>query len=169
MEEGMWTHGDVEVDVAGLFTTHHYLVAAARDVGTLTLPALSSTGTFRAAAGRELVLERTSWWRGWHELRENGIVVGTARPQGFWRQAMSVGFRGRMYELVLAGCFSRGWRLLDDSGAIVIEIWPRGVFRRGAILNVLGPVHEDLPVFVYYLVNARWQEQTAATAAAAGS
>jgi len=116
-------------------------------------------------------VERTSWWRGWHELRENGVVLGTARPLGFWRRAMSVGFRGQMYELVPTSFWCRGWYLVDEAGTILMEVQPRGIFRRGAYVMIREPVDADLLVFTYYLVHARWQEQSTAAsgAAAAGS
>jgi hypothetical protein len=53
---------------------------------------------------------------------------------------------------------------------VLLDIQPRGVFRRGAYLTILEPMNIDLLVFTYYLVNARWQEQSAAaSSAAAGS
>ena len=160
---------EVQVTVSGFFTTHHSLETVTGGLGELTLPAFSKGGVFRSGDGRELTVERTSWWRGWHELREDGVVMGTARPRGFWQRTMSVGFRGAMYELVPAGFWSRGWHLVDEAGTALLEIQPRGVFRRGAYLTVLGSVNADLLVFVYYLVNVRWQEQAAAASAAAGS
>jgi hypothetical protein len=158
-----------EVIVSGFFTTHHCVQTATEILGELTLPAFSKQGAFYAADGRELVVQRTNWWRGWHEMREGGIVVGTARAESFWRRTTGIGFRGAMYELQPADFWSRGWRLLDETGATVVEIRPRGVFRRGAYLTVMKPVTVDLLVFSYYLVNVRWQEQTAAAGAAAGS
>ncbi|MBN1976793.1 MAG: hypothetical protein JW918_05280 [Anaerolineae bacterium] len=169
MKDQMWTSGEIEVEMWGCFTTHHLLRTEMGTLGEMTLPALSSGGVFEAADGRNLVLEKTSWWRGWHELRENGIVVGAARPVGFWGRTMSVGFRGVMYELVPAGFWSDGWRLLDGADTVLVEVGRWGFFRRKVALTVRGPVHPDLLVFVYYLVNVRWQEQTAAAAAAAGS
>jgi hypothetical protein len=175
MNENMWTGDEIEVDVWGFFTTHHRLQAASGELGTLTLPAFSRGGKFRFADGREIVAERTSWWRGWHELRVDSVVVATARPVGFWRQRMSVGYRGQAYELVSISCWGRGWRLFegDGGGSAVVEVQPRGVFRRGAYLQPFAPVPTDLLIFVYYLVNARWQEQASAAAAtssaAAGS
>jgi hypothetical protein len=160
---------EIEVRVSGLFTTHHRLWTAAGILGELTLPTFGRRGIFRAADGRELTVERTSWWRGWHELRESGIVLGTARPLGFWRRAMSVGFRGAMYELEPTGFWSRGWCLVDAAGRSLLEIYPRGVFTRDAILRVMAPVNADLLVFAYYLTHVRWQEQAAAASAAAGS
>jgi hypothetical protein len=126
-------------------------------------------GVFHGADGRELVVRRTNWWRGWHEMREGGIVLGTAHLQGFWRRVMGIGFRGATYELRPVDFWSRGWHLWDETGTIVIEIRPRGVFRRGADLTVMKPVNVDLLVFVYYLVNVRWQEQSGAAGVAAGS
>lgn len=169
MRDHMWTTGEIEVEMWGCFTTHHRMQTETEVLGELTLPAFRSGGVFEAADGRELVVEKTSWWRGWHELRENEIVVGSARPLGFWGRTMSVGFRGLMYELVPVGFWSDGWNLLDESGAVVVEVRRWGFFRRKVGLTIRGPVHPDLLVFVYYLVNVRWQEQSAAAAAAAGS
>ena len=167
--QASWVADEIEVVVSGFFTTHHLLQTAAGILGELTLPAFNRTGVFRSADGRELVVERTSWWRGWHELRENAVVLGTACPRGFWRRTIEVGFRGAMYELVPASFWSRGWRLLDEMGTTLVEVQPRGVFRRGAYLMIMEPVSVDLLVFTYYLVNVRWQEQAAAAGAAAGS
>lgn len=169
MNQESWVADEIEVTVSGFFTTHHVLQTSAGNLGKLTLPALSKSGVFRFAGGRELVVARTSWWRGWHELRENGIVLGTACPQGFWRRTMEIGFRGAMYELVPASFWARRWLLLDETGATLIEVQPRGAFRRGAYLTIVEPVSIDLFVFAYYLVNARWQEQSAAAGTAAGS
>jgi hypothetical protein len=169
MEGQMWTAGVIEVDIWGFFTTHHRMLTETEVLGELTLSAFSSGGVFQAADGRELVVEKTSWWRGWHELRENGVVVGSARPLGFWERTMSVGFRGKMYELVPAGFWSSSWNLLDESGAVVVKVRRWGFFRQKVGLTIQGPVHSDLLVFVYYLANVRWQEQAAAAAAAAGS
>jgi hypothetical protein len=166
-----WATDEIEVEVWGLFTTHHRMQTAAGVLGEFTFPAFSMAGAFRSADGRELVVQRTSWWRGWHELREGEIVLGTARPRSFWRRTMSVGLRGLMYELAPAGFWSRGWHLIDGAGTMLLEIQPRGFFRRGAYLTIRGPVDADLLVFAYYLVNVRWQEQaaTAGGAAAAAS
>ena len=164
-----WVADEIEVVVSGFFTTHHLLRTATGILGELTLPAFNRSGLFRSADGRELVVERTSWWRGWHELRENNVVLGTACPRGFWRRTIEVGFRGAMYELVPTSFWSRGWLLLDEMGTTLIEVQPRGVFRRGAYLMIMEPVSVDLLVFTYYLVNVRWQEQAAAAGAAAGS
>jgi hypothetical protein len=166
----MWAMDQAEVIVSGVFTTHHFVQTVTEILGELTLSAFRMGGVFHAADGRELVVQRTSWWRGWHEMREGGIVLGTARLQGFWRRTMGIGFRGAMYELRPADFWSRGWRLFDDTGGIVVEVRPRGIFRRGAYLTVMKPVNVDLLTFVYYLVNVRWQEQSgAAGVAAAGS
>ncbi len=169
MKDQMWTGDEIEVEMWGCFTTHHRLSTETHVLGELILPVFSSGGVFAAADSRELVVEKTSWWRGWHELRENGIVVGSARPLGFWGQRMSVGFRGLMYELAPVGFWSDGWDLLDGSGEVVLEIRRWGFFRRKVSLTIHRSVHFDLLIFVYYLANARWQEQTAAVAAASGA
>jgi hypothetical protein len=166
MNQESWVADEIEITASGFFTTHHVLQTAAGIWGELTLPAFSRDGVFRFGDGRELVVARTSWWRGWHELRENGIVLGTACPQGFWRRTMEVGFRGVMYELVPASFWARSWLLLDETGTTLIEVQPRGAFRRGAYLTIVESVSVDLLVFAYYLVNVRWQEQAAAATAA---
>jgi hypothetical protein len=139
-------------------------------LGELTLPAFARGGIFVFAGGRELVVEKTSWWKGWHELRESGTVVGSARPLGFWGQRISVGYRGKMYELVKAGFWGDRWHLVDESGTILVEIWRQGFFRQEVSMTVHLEVQPDLLVFAYYLAHVRWQEQAAAAgAAAAGS
>jgi hypothetical protein len=166
MNQESWVADEIEITVSGFFTTHHFLQTPAGNLGELTLPAFSKSGIFRFADGRELVAARTSWWRGWHELRENGVVLGTACPQSFWRRTMEVGFRGAIYGLVPASFWARGWLLLDETGTTLLKVQPRGTFRRGAYLAIVEPVNVDLLVFTYYLVNVRWQEQAAAGAAA---
>jgi hypothetical protein len=161
--------GEIQVTVSGVFTTHHFLETVTGNLGELTLSAFGKGGVFRSGDGRALTVERTSWWRSWHELRENEIVLGMASPQSFWRRAMNVGYRGAMYELAPISFWSRGWQLIDEMGMASLEIQPRGVLRRGAYLSILGSVDVDLLVFAYYLVNARWQEHSAAAGAAAGS
>ena len=125
MEQGVWTTGEIEVHVSGFFTTHHYMQTAAMVLGEFTLPAFSTSGVFHFADERKLVVERTSWWRGWHELREDGVVLGTAYPRGFWRRTMSVGFRGLVYGLAPASFWSRGWHLVDGAGTALLEVQPR--------------------------------------------
>ena len=160
----------IEVTVSGFFTTHHLMHTQMEVLGELVLPSFTMEGVFHTADGRELAVRKTNWWRGWHEMRENGVVLGTAYPQGFWRRTTSVGFVGLMYELVPTGFWSQGWHLLDETGRLLAEIHPRGIFRRGAYLTVVDSVSADLLIFAYYLVNARWQEQSAAAGtAAAGS
>jgi hypothetical protein len=167
--QGVWAGDGVEVTVSGFFTTHHLVQTPTGILGEFTLSAFSTGGVFTTADGRELEMRKTNWWRGWHEMREDGVVVGTAHSQGFWQRTMSIGFRGATYELVPAGCWSRGWCLLDGTEATVIEVYPRGAFQRGAYLTVVEPVHVDLLAFAYYLVNVRWQDQSAAAVAATGS
>jgi hypothetical protein len=161
--------GEIEVDTWGWFTTHHQMNLRGGVLGELTLPALGGGGVFRFADGRELEMEKTSWWKGWHELREAGIVIGSARPLGFWGQRMSVGYRGKMYELATAGFWADRWHLLDESGVALVEIWREGFFRQKVAVVAHLEVQPDLLVFAYYLAHVRWQEQTAAAAAAAGS
>jgi len=171
MERGLVITGEIEVEISGVFTTHHSMKTSARFLGELTLPVFSNGGVFRSADGRELVVERTSWWRGWHEMREDGVVIGAARSRGFWRRTMSVGYRGGTYELEPAGFWSRAWYLTDEAGTVLLEVHPRGFFRQRVTLAVKGRVHADLLVFAYYLVNVRMREQSAvaSSAAAAGS
>ena len=79
MQQDRLVSGTVEVEVTGFFTTHHFPSSEMGGLGELTLPAFARGGVFLGSDGRELEVERTSYWRGWHELRQAGIVVGTAR------------------------------------------------------------------------------------------
>jgi hypothetical protein len=169
MRQETWLADQIEVTVSGVFTTHHLLQTATGILGELTMPALREKAVFRTTEGRALVIEQTSWWRGAYELREGSAVLGTAQPLGIFRRESIVRFGGGDYRLRAAGFWGRVWFLVGEAGQALVEVQPRGVFQRGAILRILGPVDLDLLVFAYHLVNARWQEQTAAAGASAGA
>ena len=169
MARQIWPPEEIEAIVAGAFTTHHLLWLEAGTLGELTLPAFRSTGVFRAADGREWAVRRTSWWRGQHEMRERGVLLGTAWPRGFFRREIVIRFGAGEYLLQPTGVWSRGWRLTDALERTLLEVRPRGVFRRGAYLTVVVPVDVPLLVFAYYLVHTRWQEDSAAASAASSS
>jgi hypothetical protein len=169
MAREVWPTGEIEVGVSGAFTTRHHLRTETGTLGELTLPAFRTGGVFRAGDGRELTVHRTSWWRGWHELREDETLLGTARPRGFWRRQMVVHLGVQEYVLQPAGFWTRSYSLVDAVGRTLLEIRPRGVFRRGAYLAVMAPVDVDLLIFAYYLVHTRWQEDAAAAGAASSA
>jgi hypothetical protein len=164
MRRETWLADRVEVTVSGVLTTHHLLQTATGILGELTVPALRKRAVFRTTEGRELVIVQTSWWRGTVELREDSAVVGTAQPLGIFRRENLVRFGDLDYRLRAIGFWGRIWRLVDEAGQRLLDLRPRGPFQRGAILSILNPVHLDLLVFTYHLVNTRWHEQTAAAA-----
>lgn len=164
--EQEWIADEIEVEVSGFFTTCHRLQTAVGVMGELTLSALRSNGVFRFVDGRELTMKRTSWWRAWHELSEDGVVSGSTRPRGFFRREIVVQFGDREFALKPGGFWTRSWHLIDDAGTALLEIRPQGIFRRGALLTILDAVDVALLVFSYYLVYVRWREERAAAAAA---
>jgi hypothetical protein len=166
--EDTWWIDEIEVEVRGLLTTHHELETVAGTWGSFTFPALSGHAVFRTANnGRDLLMRKTSFWSGSHELLDGDVVLGSADRRGLFRRDIVVGFRGQTYQLEPAGWFTRDWRLLDGSGNLLLEVRPRGVFRRGAYLTLRGAVDAELIAFTYYLVYQRQQEEAAAAAAAA--
>jgi len=169
MRNETWLADRVQVTVSGCFTTHHLLQTANGVLGELTLPAFKRRGLFRAVSGQELVVERTSWWPGTHELREDGVVLGTAAPQSLWRGTMRVGYGGLVYLLEAIDVWCRRWHLVDEAGIEFLEIQPRGIFGRGATLRILQPVDIGLLVFAYHLVNAGLKERTVAASAGASA
>jgi hypothetical protein len=167
MAKPFWATDRIQVDVSGFFTTHHRFQAGAGELGVLTLPASRREGVLRFADGRKLTVARVKWWRREHELREGGMTLAHAQPGGFFRREIIVQFGGWEYVLEPLGFFKRGWRLVDQSGMTLLEVHPQGFFKRGAFLEILDEIDIDLLVFGYYLVYVRWQEETAAAAAAA--
>jgi len=156
-----WTTDEVEAIVSGFLTTRHSLQTATGIMGELTLLPLRSNDVFRFASGRELVVKRKSWWRGWHELWENGGISGSARPRGFFRRETIIQFGGEEFTLKPAGFWNRNWCLADSAGTMLLEIRPRDMFCRGAWLTILGTVDAALLVFAYYLVYTRWNNEPA--------
>ncbi|HID90070.1 MAG TPA: hypothetical protein EYH27_01950 [Anaerolineales bacterium] len=168
MDERLTPSDGPKFVVSGLFTTYHRLETAAGMRGTFTFPAFRSFGLFRTPEGREWTARRTSWWRGEYELREGETVLATARPRGLLRREVEVTFGNRSYTLQPVRFWGRVWRLCDEAGTPVLEVHPKGVLRREVRLEVMSPMDLPLAVFTYYLVYARWQEEAAAAAAAAG-
>ena len=159
------TTDEIEVLVSGFFTTRHQLRANTDVIGELTLRGLKMLGSFRSTDGRELELEKTSWWKSIYEIREEGVVVGTAYPRGTFRREFLLDFGGQVYVLTPTGFGGRVWRLFDNTGTLLLEARHRGAFRRGAYLTIRGEIDFPPMLFAYYLVNVRWQEQRAAVAA----
>lgn len=158
---------EIEVDVSGFFTTHHFLRTETGEVGKFTFPAFSQQGVYQAADGRELLMQKTHWLGSAHEVIEGEMVRGTADRRGLFRRDIIVQFDGQDYTLEPEGAFKRAWYLNDASGLTLIEIQPRGAFQRGAYLTLFGAVDPDLIAFAYYLIHMRWQEDAAAASAAA--
>ena len=167
MNQETWTADQIEVSVDGVFTTHHYMQSASGSLGELTMKTGGATGTFVSTDGRELEIKRTSFWRGWFEMRDSGVVIGTASSQGFFRRTTTIDYRGVEHLLEPANAWARKWRLVDPMGSVLVEIEPRGAFKRGAFIRVLGEIELDLLAFCYYMVSMRWQEQAGAASAAA--
>ena len=163
------TFDQIEVEVSGLFTTHHYFETAAGTLGEFTFPAFSQQGLFQTADGRELVMQKTSWLGSAHEVLDGGVVRGTADRRGLLSRDILVEFDGQAYTLEPEGILSQGWFLFDAEGNELLEIQPRGIFKQGAYLILKGVVAADLTAFAYYLIHMRRQEDAAAAAAASGA
>ncbi|MDY6876997.1 MAG: SHOCT domain-containing protein [Chloroflexota bacterium] len=155
MAQGVWETNEVEAIVSGISTTRHRLQTAAGTLGEFTFPALRTSGIFRAADGRELVVRRTNLWRDRHELRAGETVLGTARLRSAFRREIVIQFAGWEYALKPSGLQTRHWHLTDETGTTLVDIRPRGVFRRGGYLMIQNPVDTDLLIFAYYLVHTR--------------
>jgi len=164
MSQGTWLADVVEVTVSGFFTTHHVMHTAGGTLAQMTMTGMGKSAVVRTVEGRELAIERTNWWRGVYELREDDLPVGEARPLGILRRKNAIQFGGRDFWLQAGDFWSRSWILSDDAGHMLVKIHPRGAFRRGAILRILQPVDVDLLALTYHQVNVRWREQTAAAA-----
>lgn len=164
-----WRPNEIEVDVAGFFTTHHRLQTEVGTWGKFTFPAFSHQGSFRTADGRELVMRKTHWLGSAHEMLEEETVCAVADRQGLLRREILIQFDSRDYLLEPEGLLSQGWYLTDTEGNRLLAIRRRGLLRQGAYLTILGAVHADLIAFAYYLIHVRWQEDSAAAAASAAA
>jgi hypothetical protein len=168
-DEQDWTIDEIEVEVTGVFTTHHYFETKAGTLGEFTFPAFSKQGVFQTADGRELVMQKRSWLGSAHEVLEGQALRGTADRRGVLSRDILLEFDGKAYTLEPEGIFRQGWFLLDAAGDKLLEIQPRGVLRQGAYLTSKDVLAADLIAFAYYLVYMRQQEDAAAAAAASGA
>jgi hypothetical protein len=169
MSNPTWVSSQIEVEVSGFFTTHHYFQTEAGPQGELIMPAFEQRGTFRGSDGRELSVRKTSWLGSSHQLLDGELVRGTADRRGLFSRDILIHVNGQDYVLEPKGIFSWGWLLVDAEGTTVVEIEPRGVLRQGAFLTPYTHLALELVVFVYYLVYTRQQEEAAGAAAATGA
>lgn len=169
MKQKNWILDEIEVDVSGLFTTHHHLQAGTGIIGKFKFPAFSQGAVYHTADGRELLMQKTHWLGTAHELVDGQTVRGTADRPGLLRSDLLVKLDGQEYTLEPQGIFKQGWYLLDKENNVLMEIQPRGVFRQGAYLTPTGVVEADLVAFAYYLVHMRQQEDAAAVSATTAS
>lgn len=158
---------EIEVLVEGFFTTHHLLQTQTEVVGELTVPAMSKQAIFVGAGDDELEMRKPSWWKSYFELRRAGSLLGSAGPKRFFSRDVVVEYGTERYVLCPAGFWSRAWQLVDAEENVLVEVEPRGAFRRGAYLTALDQVDRELLVFTYFLVQERWQAETATAAVAA--
>jgi hypothetical protein len=154
----------IEVDVSGVFTTHHHFGTEEGTLGELTLPAFSQQGIFGSADGRELLIRKAGILSNTYELLEGNQVCGTARPRALFSRGIMVQINGLDYILQPEGVFSQGWYLVDAEGKKLLEIRPRGILRHGAYLTLWDKIDADLLVFAYYLIYMRQQEEAAVVA-----
>jgi hypothetical protein len=166
MNKEIWTLDEIEVEVSGLFTTHHLLRTEAGILGELTFPAFAQQATYRTISGRELLMQKTHWLGTTHELIEGKTVRGSGTRPGWLRRDIVLEVDGRQYSLQPEGVLSWGWHLFDAGGQQLLELQPRGILRQGACLTITGAVDADVVAFAYYLVYMRRQEEAAGAAAA---
>ena len=83
-DEAGWTQppGEIEVTVYGFFTTHHEMRTSSERLGELILYPFYGGGTFHAADGHHMDVERTSFWRGSYEAHLGDAVLGSCQPRG---------------------------------------------------------------------------------------
>jgi hypothetical protein len=166
MSQDTWLLDEIEVEVTGFFSTHHYFETASGTWGEMTFPAFASHGLFKDDSGRELLMQKTHWLGTRHEFVDGEVVRGNADRKGLLNREMAVHFDGQEYLLQPVGVFDRGWYLVGPEGTVLLEVQPRGMLKQGAYVTIIGAVSADLVIFAYYLVHTRWQEDSAVAAAA---
>lgn len=160
---------EIEIEVSGLFTTHHYLQTRSGTLGSLKFPAFGQYAIYHTADGRELLMQKTHWLGTAHELVEGELVRGRGDRPGLLRRDIAIWFDDQEYSLEPEGLLSRGWYLVDASSNKLMELQPRGILKQGAYLTIIGAIDTDLVAFAYYLTYMRQQEDAAVAVAASAS
>lgn len=169
MAEEEWVTDQIEVTVSGFLTTRHSMQVGTDVLAGFTLHAFRRTGELLLANGRELTVKQTSIWKGTHEMREGGVLLGHAQTRGVFKREVDIEFGDQQYVLIPGSLWKRNWVLVDAQGIELLDLRPRGAFRRGALLTVLAEVEIDLLAFAYYLVHKRWEAESAAASGAASA
>jgi hypothetical protein len=165
MSRGTVLPGEICIDVTGFFTTHHDFQTEAGTLGELTFPAFSQQGTFQAADGPKLLMQKTHWLGTAYEMVEDESVRGTADRRSLLSRDIVLQLDGQDYVLQPEGLFKQGWFLVDAVGDTLIEIQPRGILKQGAYLTIWEAIDVALAAFAYYLYYMRTQEDAAAVVA----
>jgi hypothetical protein len=161
----MMNHEMIAVDVievveTGVFKTEHVFQSTTHVFGVLTLKAGKSEGVYSGADGTTLEYKKTSFWKSNYELRQGSAAVASAAPRSKLSRAMVLSFEADVYGLFPGGKGLRSWILKNIQNQVICEIRPRKAFKRGGYLKILSPISFNLLVFVYCLVQKRWQEQS---------
>lgn len=75
---------EVQVEVSGFFTTHHWFNTESEMWGELVFPAFSGYGVIQTPDGRELLMQKTHWLGSAHEFvdGETGFVERPTKRVG---------------------------------------------------------------------------------------
>jgi hypothetical protein len=160
---------EVEIEITGLFTTHHHFRTASGLWGELTIPAFSEGAIFRRGDGHELVMRKVHWLGTAYELLEGEKLRALADRSRLLSRDFAIDFNGQQYRLEAEGWLGQDWTLCDGWGNCLLEIRPRGILRQRVHLTVNAALAGDLAAFAYYLVHVRRQEEAAGAAAATGA
>ena len=155
----------IAVFESGIFKTEHVFGTNTDLLGTLIMNSVKTKGTFTGTEDLSLDFEKIHFWKNQFEIKQGGVVMGSAAPRGVLSRVFILGLGEESYLLSPGKGFSRVWTLRNARGQILCEIKPRGIFKRGAMFRILYQLPITLLVFSYCLVSKSWQDQSAAAAA----
>lgn len=146
--------------VSGTFTTEHVFQTQDGILGVLELKASKGKGSFQAADGSIYSFDNAAFLKPNYELKLDGKVVARAEKRTKFGRQLIVHADNTSYLLLPGGGKLRSWGLWDRSERKICEVQPKGAFKRGARILIGQEITVPVLVFVYCLVQRRWQEES---------
>lgn len=152
----------VEVRASGLFTTRHRFLINDQEVGVLTLRSGRLRGTYQGAGlDEDYWIEQPRALKKEYLLGQGSSAIGAVKSLNRGKSGLLVRFRDLEYKASPQGPWGKTWLVKRTAGKIAFVIKPRGFFKSGGVILINTEIEILLLVFLYALINRKWQDENA--------
>lgn len=152
----------VEVRLSGLFTTRHTFMINDQEVGVLTLKSGRLRGTYQGVGLDEgCWIEQPRALKKEYLMGQGSNTIGAGKSLKRGKSGLLIRFRDVDYKASPQGPWGKTWVVKRTAGEIAFMIKPRGFFKLGGVILINTEIEILLLVFLYALINRKWQNENA--------